>query len=66
MPIKSRDSIQALKAFLGRIRNPSSARRAAKALAPHVMEIRSRLVRAHRVGHRVGLCQPLDRLLFGS
>jgi hypothetical protein len=66
MSIHARDPIKALKAFLAKARNPSAARRAAKALAPHIMEIRSRLVRAHRGGHRVNLCQPLDRLLFGS
>ena len=65
MSKRSQDSIAALKSFLGRIRNPRDARRAAKALAPHVMEIRGRFLRAHRVGHRVSLSQPLDRLLFG-
>ena len=66
MSITSRDPIKALKAFFARARNPAAARRAAKALVPHIMEIRSRLVRAHRKGHRVSLCQPLDRLLFGA
>ncbi len=66
MSISTRDPIKALKAFLSRARNPSAARRAAKALVPQIMEIRSRLVRAHRGGHRVSLCPPLDRLLFGS
>ncbi len=65
MPIHDRDSVAALKTFLGKFRNPSAARRAAKALAPHLMEIRSRLLKVRRVGHRVSLSQPLDRLLFG-
>ena len=65
MPNRSQDSIAALKSFLGRIRNPRDARRAAKKLAAHMMEIRGRFLRARRVGHRVGLSRPLDRLLFG-
>ena len=65
MPIQDRDSVEALKTFLGRFRNPSAARRAAKVLAPHLMEIRSRLLKARRVGHRVALSRTLDRLLFG-
>lgn len=65
MPINDRDSVAALKTFLTKFRNPSAARRAAKALTPHLMEIRSRLLKARRVGLRVVLSQPLDRLLFG-
>lgn len=65
MPIHDRDSVEALKTFLGRFRNPSAARRAARGLAPHLMEIRCRLLNARRVGHRVVLSRPLDRLLFG-
>ena len=65
MSNRSQDSIAALKSFLSRIRNPRDARRAAKSLAPHVMEIRDRILRARRIGHRVSLSQPLDRLLFG-
>lgn len=66
MPIHDRDSVEALKTFLAKFRNPSAARRAARALAPHLMEIRGRLLKARRVGHRVALSQPLDRLLFGA
>lgn len=66
MPVNDRNPIDALKAFLGRMRNPSAARRAAKALAPHIMEIRSRLLRARKAGHGVELSGPLDRLLFGA
>ena len=65
MSNRSQDSITVLKSFLGRIRNPRDARRAAKMLAAHMMEIRGRFLRAHRVGHRVGLSRPLDRLIFG-
>lgn len=65
MPNRSQDSIAALKQFLARVRNPRDIRRAAKALAPHIMEIRGRFLQARRVGHRVSLSLPLDRLLFG-
>ena len=65
MPVDTQDPVNFLKAFLGKFRKPSAARRAAKRLAPHIMELRSRLLQAQRSGHRVTLSQPLDRLLFG-